>query len=199
MSPIGGEGVKKLRHPRFGPVEYSHVILQVADNPDQVLVTYSPAEDNGQPAMRAAHGNAAVEPSVPAGLTCRGGGWVATLSWFAAPRTLLAMRRIAWGLAGASVVLTAVALAFGYLNRSSQPAGLTTHLAWVSQLLAANGAAVVGAVIASRRPGNRIGWLALGGGVLLCMCECCKGYGVHALIAAPGSLPPATWSCGCTG
>ncbi len=52
VSPIGGEGVKKLRHPRFGPVEYSHVILQVADNPDQVLVTYSPAEDNGQPATR---------------------------------------------------------------------------------------------------------------------------------------------------
>jgi transcriptional regulator with XRE-family HTH domain len=52
VSPIGGEGVKKLRHPRFGPVEYSHVILQVADNPDQVLVTYSPAEGDGQPAAR---------------------------------------------------------------------------------------------------------------------------------------------------
>jgi transcriptional regulator with XRE-family HTH domain len=52
VSPIGGEGVKKLRHPRLGPVEYSHVILQVADNPDQVLVTYSPAEGNGQPATR---------------------------------------------------------------------------------------------------------------------------------------------------
>jgi transcriptional regulator with XRE-family HTH domain len=52
VSPIGGEGVKKLRHPRLGPVEYSHVVLQVADNPDQVLVTYSPAEGNGQPATR---------------------------------------------------------------------------------------------------------------------------------------------------
>jgi transcriptional regulator with XRE-family HTH domain len=41
VAPIGGEGVKKLRHPRFGPAEYSHVILQVADNPDHVLVTYS--------------------------------------------------------------------------------------------------------------------------------------------------------------
>ena len=52
VSPIGGEGVKKLRHPRFGPVEYSHVILQVADNPDQVLVTYSLAEGAGRPAAR---------------------------------------------------------------------------------------------------------------------------------------------------
>jgi transcriptional regulator with XRE-family HTH domain len=38
-----GSGSKKLRHPRLGPVSYSHVVLQVADNPDQTLVTYSPA------------------------------------------------------------------------------------------------------------------------------------------------------------
>jgi transcriptional regulator with XRE-family HTH domain len=37
----GGSGSKKLRHPRLGPVEYTHVVLQVADNPDQTLVTYS--------------------------------------------------------------------------------------------------------------------------------------------------------------
>jgi transcriptional regulator with XRE-family HTH domain len=44
VTAIGGEGVKKLRHPRFGPTEYSHVILQVADDPDHVLVTYSAVE-----------------------------------------------------------------------------------------------------------------------------------------------------------
>jgi transcriptional regulator with XRE-family HTH domain len=38
-----GSGSKKLLHPRLGPVDYSHVVLQVADNPDQTLVTYSPA------------------------------------------------------------------------------------------------------------------------------------------------------------
>jgi transcriptional regulator with XRE-family HTH domain len=43
VTPIGGDGVKKLRHPRFGPVEYTHVVLQVADNPDHVLITYSAA------------------------------------------------------------------------------------------------------------------------------------------------------------
>jgi len=37
-----GSGSKKLRHPRLGPVEYSHVVLQVADHPDQTLVTYAP-------------------------------------------------------------------------------------------------------------------------------------------------------------
>ena len=35
---------------RLGPVEYSHVVLQVADQPDQTLVTYSPAQaDNSSP------------------------------------------------------------------------------------------------------------------------------------------------------
>jgi hypothetical protein len=36
-----GSGSKKLRHPRSGPAEYSHVVLQVAGHPDQTLVTYS--------------------------------------------------------------------------------------------------------------------------------------------------------------
>jgi MmyB-like transcription regulator ligand binding domain len=40
VTAIGGSGSKKLRHPRLGPLEYSHVVLQVAD---QTLVTYSPA------------------------------------------------------------------------------------------------------------------------------------------------------------
>ena len=38
-----GSGTKKLRHPRLGPAEYTHVVLQVADHPEQTLVTYSPA------------------------------------------------------------------------------------------------------------------------------------------------------------
>jgi transcriptional regulator with XRE-family HTH domain len=42
VTAIGGSGSKKLRHPRLGPVEYSHAVLQVADQPDQTLVTYSP-------------------------------------------------------------------------------------------------------------------------------------------------------------
>ena len=44
-----GSGSKKLRHPRLGPVSYSHVVLQVADDPDQTLVSYSPAAPEGQP------------------------------------------------------------------------------------------------------------------------------------------------------
>ncbi|HEY3735579.1 MAG TPA: hypothetical protein VGL63_16845 [Streptosporangiaceae bacterium] len=38
-----GSGSKKLLHPTLGPIDYSHVVLQVVDNPDQTLVTYSPS------------------------------------------------------------------------------------------------------------------------------------------------------------
>jgi transcriptional regulator with XRE-family HTH domain len=42
VATIGGIATKKLRHPRFGPAEYAHVVLQVADQPDHTLVSYSP-------------------------------------------------------------------------------------------------------------------------------------------------------------
>ena len=39
-----GSGSKKLSHPRLGPVEYTHVVLQVADQPEQTLVSYALAQ-----------------------------------------------------------------------------------------------------------------------------------------------------------
>jgi len=39
---VMGSGTKKLRHPRLGPVEYTHAVLQVADQPDQTLISYAP-------------------------------------------------------------------------------------------------------------------------------------------------------------
>ncbi|MET7689835.1 helix-turn-helix transcriptional regulator [Streptomyces sp. NPDC005483] len=37
-------GSKKLRHPTLGPLRYSHVVLHLADNSDQTMVTYSAAD-----------------------------------------------------------------------------------------------------------------------------------------------------------
>jgi transcriptional regulator with XRE-family HTH domain len=47
VAAIGGSGSKKLRHPRLGPTDYSHAVLQVADQPDHTLITYSPATPLG--------------------------------------------------------------------------------------------------------------------------------------------------------
>jgi transcriptional regulator with XRE-family HTH domain len=37
-------GVKRIRHPALGVVEFHHVVLQVADDPEQKLVTFTAAE-----------------------------------------------------------------------------------------------------------------------------------------------------------
>ncbi|MFE0516995.1 hypothetical protein [Streptomyces sp. NPDC058964] len=51
-----GSGSKKLRHPRRGPLEYTHVVLRIADNPDQTLVTYSPTDSDPDPDPRGGGG-----------------------------------------------------------------------------------------------------------------------------------------------
>ena len=48
---------------------------------------------------------------------------------------------------------------------------------------------VMGFVLASRRPGNRIGWLALAAGLGLGLSSFADQYEQRALVAAPGSLP----------
>jgi hypothetical protein len=49
----------------------------------------------------------------------------------------------------------------------------------------------VGFVLASRRPGNRVGWIFLGVGLVLGVEFFCDRYGRSGLVAAPGSLPGA--------
>ena len=51
--------------------------------------------------------------------------------------------------------------------------------------------AVVGGLIALRRPENRIGWLLVGGGVGLCLYSFVGEYALRGQVLSPGSLP---WS-----
>jgi transcriptional regulator with XRE-family HTH domain len=51
-----GAGVKRLHHPALGRFELRHVVLQVADEPDQKVVTFS-----GEPALVARIGELAAE------------------------------------------------------------------------------------------------------------------------------------------
>lgn len=43
IAPLSS-GTKRLRHPVLGEVELRHVVLQVADDPDQKLVTFAPSD-----------------------------------------------------------------------------------------------------------------------------------------------------------
>jgi hypothetical protein len=49
--------------------------------------------------------------------------------------------------------------------------------------------ATVGLVVASRRPGNAIGWLFCAVAVVLALASFSSAYATYALVAAPGSLP----------
>ena len=50
---------------------------------------------------------------------------------------------------------------------------------------------VVGFLLVSKRPGNRVGWIFLGAGLVLGLGFFCDRYGRSGLVAAPGSLPGA--------
>jgi signal transduction histidine kinase len=89
-----------------------------------------------------------------------------------------------------SAALGAGALALAYVDRHRVPAGLT---AWdfsnVFGGVANLAVPVVGFVLASRRPGNRVGWLLLVGSLALGLGGFVSAYALHALVADPGSLP----------
>jgi transcriptional regulator with XRE-family HTH domain len=45
IAPLGG-GTKRLRHPQLGEMDLQHVVLQVVDNPEHKLVTFTPSPDD---------------------------------------------------------------------------------------------------------------------------------------------------------
>lgn len=47
VAPLGG-GTKRLRHPQLGEIHLQHVVLQVADNPEHKLVTFTPTPHDTQ-------------------------------------------------------------------------------------------------------------------------------------------------------
>jgi signal transduction histidine kinase len=102
---------------------------------------------------------------------------------------VLTARWVAGCMAGVSVALIVGGLTLAYVDRHL-PAGRTAwNLSAVFGGVADLAVPVVGFVLASRRPGNRVGWLLLAGGLLLGLSGFAAAYGLAALVAAPGSLP----------
>jgi hypothetical protein len=99
-------------------------------------------------------------------------------------------RWVAGWAAAASVTLTVGGVVLAYLDRHLVPASLTGWtVSNVSDQVVNVAAAVIGFVLASRRPENRIGWLFLAAGLTLGLSSFSGQYGQHALIAHPGSWP----------
>jgi signal transduction histidine kinase len=97
---------------------------------------------------------------------------------------------VAAGLAAASAALIVAGLAVGFADRHLAPARLT---GWdfpdVSGAVVYLAVPVVGFVLASRRPGSRIGWLFLAAGLAKGLSSFSRPYAAHALVVAPGSWP----------
>ena len=102
---------------------------------------------------------------------------------------VLTARWVAGSAAVASVALAA-AVPVAYADRHLVPARLAGWgFSYVFEEVVSLAVPVVGFVLASRRPGNRIGWLLLAAGLVLALRGFSYQYALHVLFAAPGSWP----------
>jgi hypothetical protein len=97
--------------------------------------------------------------------------------------------RLAWSLWGFSSALTTLSLVLLALNRSYRDVPIFPY--WAEYAWGAVVFSTVGAVIASRRPENRIGWIFCTTGLLAGVRHFSAEYAIYASLAAPGSMPGA--------
>ena len=95
--------------------------------------------------------------------------------------------RLAWALTVMSTVLLVLAALLLMLNRDLGFRALSPHLFLVP------GFAVVGLVLAVRRPGHAIGWLFVGIGLVAAVSAFAFEYAIWGSVTAPESLPAASW------
>ena len=109
-------------------------------------------------------------------------------------------RLVAGFAAAGSLALMVCGLILAYLDRHLAPADVTYwDFSDVFGDLVTLAIPALGFILASRRPGNRIGWLALAAGLTLGLRNFTDPYEQRALVAAPGSLPAgpaALWLSG---
>ena len=91
-------------------------------------------------------------------------------------------RRIAWSCVALFAFFALSAVAIG------QPAG-PAPLLDLLVVVGVGGSAVVGALIVSREPRHRIGWMFLGLALSFGLSFFAQGYAIQALVLSPGSLP----------
>jgi hypothetical protein len=84
-------------------------------------------------------------------------------------------------------VLTALGL---WLSNLNQP-GTPVYEPWLDNTLSALSYAPIGALVASRRPANPVGWLVCMYGFVIALSFFCAEYAIYTLLAELGSLPAA--------
>jgi hypothetical protein len=96
---------------------------------------------------------------------------------------------LAWIMWALSVALTVLSLWLLILNLSHP--NVPVYLYWAEDTLLAVGYSTVGAVAASHRPANPVGWVLCSIGLSWGVAHFTSEYATYALLATPGSLPAA--------
>jgi uncharacterized membrane protein YhdT len=101
--------------------------------------------------------------------------------------SIRAATHLAWALCALSLALTALSLLLLVLNLSHP----NTHLydPWLDNTVTTVFFSTVGALIASRRPENPVGWLLCLYGLVITISHFSAQYAIYALLAQPNSLP----------
>jgi hypothetical protein len=94
---------------------------------------------------------------------------------------------MAWAACVVSLTLTALGFLLLALNLSHPDVPIYPY--WAEGTLLAVGYSTVGAVVASRRPQNPIGWILCAIGLLWGLDHFNSEYAIYTLLAAPGTLP----------
>ena len=116
-------------------------------------------------------------------------GELATIGSVVIPAGWYRTRVVAWLLAGLTVLALVAALVLVVLNAGQVDAGrVGLYVLLAVAVLVYAGA---GRLIASRIPGNAIGWLLCLIGLSLAGCMLTEQFAVYGLATAPGSLPAA--------
>jgi hypothetical protein len=95
--------------------------------------------------------------------------------------------RLAWSLCALAVALMALSLLLLNLNLSHPNVYVYDY--WLDNTLGTISYAPVGALIASRRPANPVGWLLCLNAIALSVGYFSAQYAIYTLLAQPGSLP----------
>ena len=91
--------------------------------------------------------------------------------------------RIAWSLCALTLVLIVCAVALSIFNRYNP---------WELLFLIAEATgALVGGLVASRRPANPVGWFIAGHALCFSLAEFARQYAIYGLLTEPGTLPLA--------
>jgi hypothetical protein len=96
---------------------------------------------------------------------------------------------LAWIMWALSIVLTVLSL--WLLIRNLSHPNVPVYLYWAEDTLLAVGYSTVGAVAASHRPGNPVGWVLCSIGLSWGAAHFTSEYATYALLSAPGTLPAA--------